>query len=40
MDDLFGVTELLQHKTADTERGSNVGDMDKAVEAHVERVER
>lgn len=40
MDDLFGVTELLQHKNADAERGSNAGDMDKPVESHVERVER
>lgn len=40
MDELFGVTELLQRKNADAERGSNAGDMNKPVESHVEHVER
>ncbi|KAJ5162932.1 General substrate transporter [Penicillium coprophilum] len=38
MDELFGVTQLLEHKNADAERGS-VGDRgDKASQVHVERV--
>lgn len=38
MDELFGVTELLQHKQADPERGPDAGDMDKAIESRIERV--
>ncbi|KAJ5625938.1 hypothetical protein N7510_002247 [Penicillium lagena] len=39
MDDLFGVTELVEHKMADPERASTQGDADKATNGeHVERV--
>lgn len=38
MDDLFGVTELLQHKQADTEHGPDAGDMDKTTESRIERL--
>ncbi|KAJ5235987.1 hypothetical protein N7489_006078 [Penicillium chrysogenum] len=37
MDELFGVTQLVEHKNADAERGS-IGEGDKASQAHVERV--
>ncbi|CAG8879162.1 unnamed protein product [Penicillium nalgiovense] len=37
MDELFGVTQLAEHKNADAERGS-IGEGEKASQAHVERV--
>lgn len=37
MDELFGVTQLLEDKNADAERAS-IGDGDKASQVHVERV--
>lgn len=37
MDDLFGVTELLQQKE-DLEHNSTPAQVDKATESHVERV--
>ncbi|KAJ6187013.1 hypothetical protein N7519_001921 [Penicillium mononematosum] len=37
MDELFGVTQLVENKNADAERGS-IGEGDKASQAHVERV--
>lgn len=38
MDELFGVTQLVEQKNADAERGS-IGDRtSKASQAHVERV--
>ena len=38
MDELFGITQLLEHKNADAERAS-VGDRgNKASQVHVERV--
>lgn len=38
MDDLFGVTELLEQKLADPERASTHGDEDKATTGeHVEQ---
>lgn len=38
MDDLFGITELVQRKNADPEQGSATGGADKAAEAHIERM--
>lgn len=47
MDELFGVAQLLDHKTADVERtsvgrasigGASVGEVGKSSQAHVERV--
>ncbi|KAJ6113643.1 hypothetical protein N7523_006960 [Penicillium sp. IBT 18751x] len=38
MDDLFGVTELLQQKAADPEHTLAAEDTNKAVESHVEHV--
>lgn len=37
MDELFGVTQLVEHKNADAERAS-IGDGDKSSQVHVERV--
>lgn len=38
MDDLFGITELLEQKLADPERASTHGDADKATAGeHVEQ---
>lgn len=39
MDELFGVTQLLEHKNADAERAS-IGDGDKSSQVHVERVDQ
>lgn len=39
MDELFGVTQLLEHKNADAERAS-IGDRDKSSQVHVERVDQ
>ena len=38
MDDLFGVTELLQTKAADPEQGIVTADADKIAGSHVEHV--
>lgn len=43
MDELFGTAQLLDHKTADAERGSvggdtSIGEVGKSSQAHVERV--
>lgn len=38
MDDLFGVTELVQQKAADPEHALAAEDSGKAVESHVEHV--
>ena len=37
MDELFGVTQLLDHKNADTERASVSEEVGKTSQAHVER---
>lgn len=39
MDELFGVTELVQNKI-DTEQGLTNTETNKATEAHVEQVNR
>lgn len=39
MDELFGVTQLLEHKNADAERAS-IGDGNKSSQVHVERVDQ
>ncbi|CEJ54477.1 hypothetical protein PMG11_00785 [Penicillium brasilianum] len=39
MDDLFGVTELIQHKAADPEHGIVTADADKIAGSHVEHAE-
>lgn len=36
MDDLFGVTELIQQKAADPEQGIVTTDVDKIAGTHVE----
>lgn len=38
MDELFGVTQLLEHKNADAERASIGNGVDKSSQVHVERV--
>jgi hypothetical protein len=38
MDELFGVTQLLDHKNADAERASISEEAGKTSQAHVERV--
>lgn len=39
MDDLFGVTELVQQKAADPEHGIVTTDADKIAGSHVEHAE-
>jgi hypothetical protein len=38
MDELFGVTQLFDNKTADPERASAADDGGKSTQTHVERV--
>ncbi|KAJ6079862.1 hypothetical protein N7467_009615 [Penicillium canescens] len=38
MDELFGVTQLFENKTADPERASAADDVGKSTQTHVERV--
>ena len=38
MDDLFGVTELIQQKAVDAEHGIVATDADKTARSHVEDV--
>lgn len=40
MDDLFGVTELVQQKAADPEHALAAEDTNKALESQVEHVAR
>lgn len=39
MDDLFGVTDLVQQKAADPEQGIVTTDADKIAGSHVEHVD-
>lgn len=38
MDELFGVSQLLEHKNADEERASIGDGVDKSSQVHVEKV--